>query len=218
MMNSVYLSYFINNNTPQYGGDDAIDIRQRSSISEGDSSNSTHISMPNHVGTHIDFPRHFSIDGKTINDYPADFWIFDRPYVFEYAADDEEIINLNKNQLESIPPQTDILFINTGFQQHRGTKKYWNNNPGLAPELALTLRERCPNLRIVGFDFISLSSYQNRMLGRDAHKEFLVKNDILIIEDMDFKELKNKVSRVVALPFMIDQADGGPITVIASYE
>ena len=217
-MKSVFLSYYVNNNTPQYGGDDAIAIYQRSSIAEGDSSNSKQISMPNHVSTHIDFPRHFSIDGKTLNDYPADYWIFRHPFVLEYAAADEEIIDLSENLLESIPSGTDILFINTGFQKNRGAKKYWNNNPGLSPGLAVKLRERCPDLKIVGFDFISLSSYQNRMLGREAHKEFLVKNDILVIEDMDFKNLKKGVSRVVALPFMIDQADGGPITVIASYE
>ena len=218
MMKSVYLSYYINNRTPQYGGDDAIAILQRSSIADGDSSNSKQISMPNHVGTHIDFPRHFSIDGKTLNDYPADFWTFDNPFVLDYNAADEEIIDLNESILESIPSGTDILFINTGFQKNRGTKKYWNNNPGLSPDLAFKLRERCSNLKIVGFDFISLSSYQNRILGREAHKEFLVKNNILVIEDMNFTNLQKGVSLVVALPFMIDQADGGPITVIASYE
>lgn len=217
-MKSVYLSFFINNSTPQYGGDDAIAIHQRSSIAKGDSSNSKQINMPNHVGTHIDFPRHFSIDGKTINNYPPDFWSFDDPFVLEYAAADEEIIDLNESLLESIPSGTDILFINTGFQKNRGAKKYWNNNPGLSPDLAFKLRKRCSNLKIVGFDFISLSSYQNRMLGREAHKEFLIKYNILVIEDMDFTNLKKEVSRVVALPFMIDQADGVPITVIAYYE
>ena len=76
-MSSVYLSFFTNDQTPQYGGDDSIRITQRSAISEGASSNSKHISMPNHVGTHIDFPRHFGVEGKTINDYPADFWTHD---------------------------------------------------------------------------------------------------------------------------------------------
>ncbi|MCK5699959.1 MAG: hypothetical protein KAI29_02365, partial [Cyclobacteriaceae bacterium] len=76
----------------------------------------------------------------------------------------------------------------------------------------------CPKLKIVGFDFISLSSYQNRMLGREAHKKFLVEHDILIIEDMNFSGLKGNISQLIALPIMIDQADGGPITVIAKYE
>ena len=56
------------------------------------------------------------------------------------------------------------------------------------------------------------------MLGREAHKKFLVEHDILVIEDMDFSGLKGNISQLIALPIMIDQADGGPITVIAKYE
>ena len=174
--------------------------------------------MPNHVGTHIDFPRHFGVDGKTINDYTAEFWTFNNPFVLEYKAQVEEMINLSEGILKEIPVETDFLLINTGFQKFRGTEKYWNNNPGLAPELAAPLKQRCPGLKVVGFDFISLSSYQNRMLGREAHRKFLLENDILVIEDMDFSQLRKDVKQVVALPLMIDQADGGPITVIASYE
>jgi kynurenine formamidase len=213
-LKSYYLSYFINKNTPQYGGDDAILISQRSTISKGDSSNSKNISMPNHVGTHIDFPRHFSINGKTINDYSADYWFFDNPYVLNYPAREEEIINFGE-KFRTIPKATDILLINTGFQKYRGTEKYWKFNPGLSPDLAGKLRKECPKLKAVGFDFISLSSYQNRILGREAHKQFLVEHDILIIEDMDFSLLRNKVSQLIAIPLMIDEADGSPVTVLA---
>jgi len=216
-MNFSYLSYFINNSTPQYGGDDAITISQRSAITKGDSSNSKFISMPNHVGTHIDFPKHFSVDGKTINDYPADFWVFNYPFVIDYQAKEEEIIEFEK-EINTIPANTDILLINTGFQKYRGKEKYWKFNPGLSPNLAAKLKKNCPKLKVVGFDFISLSSYQNRMLGREAHKKFLVEHDILVIEDMDFSGLKGNISQLIALPILIDQADGGPITVIAKYE
>ncbi len=216
-MNCTYLSYFINNDTPQYGGDKAIDIQQRSSISKGDSSNSTLLHLPNHVGTHIDFPKHFGDQGKTINDYDAGFWEFTQPFLLDYQADAEEVIDLAV-QLESIPKNTDFLLIRTGFKRFRGQEKYWNNNPGLAPELAERLRIHCPKLKAVGFDFISLSGYQNRMLGREAHREFLNKNDILIIEDMDLQHLPESIVKVMALPLMIDQVDGCPITVIAWHE
>ena len=216
-MNFSYLSYFINNTTPQYGDGDAIAISQYSAITKGDSSNSKFISMPNHVGTHIDFPKHFSVDGKTINDYPAEFWIFRHPFVVNYQAKEDEIIEF-ENEIKIIPDNTDILLINTGFQKYRGTEKYWKFNPGLSPKVATKLKKKCPELKAVGFDFISLSSYQNRMLGREAHKKFLVEHDILVIEDMDFSGLKSNLSELVALPLMIDQADGGPITVIAKYE
>ncbi len=218
MMKSVLLSFPIHNMTPQYGGARDITIRQRTSIARGDSSNSQFISMPNHVGTHIDFPKHFSADGKTINDYPAEFWFFHSPWLLDYPASEKEIIDFEESILDEIPVKTDILIIKTGFQQFRGHKKYWNDNPGLAPAMAKKIRVRCPGIKAVGFDFISLSSYQKRQLGREAHREFLVHNDILIIEDMDLSHLPGKVDQIVALPLLIDQVDGSPITVVANYE
>jgi kynurenine formamidase len=216
-MTCSYLSYFINNDTPQYGGAKAIDIQQGSSMSRGDSANSTLIQFPNHVGTHIDFPRHFGDHGKTLNDYEAGFWEFNKPCLIDYNAAEEEVIDQGV-EIESIPADTDLLLIRTGFEQFRGQEKYWNNNPGLAPQLAEKLRNRCPELKAVGFDFISLSSYQHRPLGRESHKEFLLRQDILIIEDMALSHIRGKIKRVTALPLMIDQVDGGPITVIAWHE
>jgi kynurenine formamidase len=118
-----------------------------------------------------------------------------------------------------IPVDTEFLIINTSFGSYREEVAYWNNNPGLSPSLAAPLKTRCPNLKAVGFDFISVSSYQNRLLGREAHKAFLLANDILLIEDMKLDEIQNKaIKSVTALPLLIDKIDGGPITIIAEYE
>ena len=76
-----YLSYYINESTPIYGGKKSIFIDHSSQIVNGDSSNSKYLKIPNHAGTHIDFPNHFSDHGKIINDYPASFWKFKDVYI-----------------------------------------------------------------------------------------------------------------------------------------
>ncbi len=215
-MKTIYLSYYINNQTPLYGGEKAIEISKRSEISKGASSNTKYLKLPNHTGTHIDFPNHFSDKEKTINDYPASFWKFDNIWVIEYFAGEEEIINDDVIPYSDVPAETEFLIIKTGFGKYRKEEKYWKNNPGLSPELAKTLKDRCPNLKAVGFDFISASSYQNRMLGREAHKEFLINHNILLIEDMKLDEIgKGVIKSITALPMMIDKIDGAPITIIA---
>ena len=78
---STYLSHFINENTPLYGGEKAVFVQERSQISKGASSNTKCLKLPNHCGTHIDFPNHFSDNGKTINDYSPKFWIFNHVYI-----------------------------------------------------------------------------------------------------------------------------------------
>ncbi|MDC0553783.1 cyclase family protein [Flavobacteriaceae bacterium] len=216
---TLFLSYYINQHTPIYGGEKAILIEKRSEISKGASSNTKYLKLPNHSGTHIDFPNHFSDDGKTINDYPASFWKFKKIHVISYAAKNDEIIDETLVENYDIPVDTEFLIINTKFGTYREEMIYWNNNPGLSPKLASPLKIRCPKLKAVGFDFISLTSYQNRLLGREAHKAFLLVNDILLIEDMKLNEVEDKVIKsVTALPLLIDKIDGCPISVIAEYE
>jgi arylformamidase len=218
-MNSIYLSYFINEYTPLYGGKKLIEIEKISEIVKGATSNSKFLKFPNHSGTHIDFPNHFDNEGKTVNDYSASFWKFSNVCVISYVPKVDEIIDLRLLNGNVVPYETEFLIINTGLCNDRDNVSYWNNNPGLSPKLASLLKKRCPNLKVVGFDFISVSSYQNRILGREAHREFLVENDILLIEDMKLDEIdKIKINSIIALPLLIDNIDGVPITIIANYE
>ena len=64
MSNYILLSHIISSNTPSYGNRDSVEIRSKSSIENGETANtSTWIFSNNHIGTHIDVPKHFSNDG-----------------------------------------------------------------------------------------------------------------------------------------------------------
>ena len=215
MKKYTYLSYFLDQKTPLYGGKSGISIKKLDDISSGDSANTKTISMHNHSGTHIDFPNHFFETGKVSSDYDADFWFFENPFMLKIKAKENQIILLDKTIVNNIPVETDFLIINTGFYKFRGQKKFWNNNPGIHPDLAAVLRKRCPNLKILGMDFISLTSYQHRALGKVAHREFLGDNDILLVEDMKLDELKKSPSRIVCLPILIQGIDGCPVTILS---
>ena len=210
-----YLSYFLDEKTPLYGGKSGISIKKLDDISSGDSANTKTINLHNHSGTHIDFPNHFFDKGKVSSDYDAKFWIFENPFMLKIKAKENQIILLNKSIVNNIPVETDFLILNTGFYKFRGQKKFWNNNPGIHPDLATVLRKRCPNLKILGMDFISLTSYQHRALGKVAHREFLGDNDILLVEDMKLDELKKSPTKVICLPILIKGIDGCPVTILA---
>ncbi len=216
MTNKIYLSHFLNDTTPLYGGASDLEIVQIRDMTQGDTSNNSFLKMPNHAGTHLDYPRHFSAEGKHSQDYSADFWFFENPFVLNYQASENEIITLEK-EINTIPSETDFLILNSGFQRFRGTEKFWKNNPGMSPESADLLRKKCPDLRIIGFDFISLTAYQNRPLGRVSHKKYLIQNDILIIEDMDLSQLPNAIQKLYCFPLLISKIDGTPITIIAEF-
>ncbi len=203
--------------TPIYGGGQGISISSDRSILKGDTANTKLITLYNHSGTHIDFPNHFFEQGKTADNYSADFWIFENPYLVYRKAEENEIFFLSDDEMKKIPSEIDFLIIKTGFGEFRGEDKYWKYNPGFAPRFANMLRDKFPNLKVIGMDFISLTSFQNRELGREAHRMFLGGDrPILLIEDMDLSKITNSPKSILCLPLLINGLDGSPVTIIAS--
>ena len=72
---------------------------------------------------------------------------------------------------------------------------------------------------VVGFDFISITSWKYRQLGRERHKAFLAppgnEKPILAIEDMALKSIKNNIGRVIVAPIFVEDGNGAPVTVFA---
>lgn len=215
----IYLSYSLNAETPVYGGGNSIKIRQEKSIEKGDLCNSSYWSLSNHLGTHIDFPRHFVQAGKTSGDYGPEFWIFYSPFILDISlVEPGFIVEPEAVDLDAVPNNIDMLVIKTGFCRLREKDIYWKKNPGFAPGLAALLRKRFPYLRILGFDSISLSSFARRKIGREAHKAFLdYPRPILLLEDMDLSMVDNsmKLKQVIVSPLRVEGADGAPCTVFA---
>jgi len=211
----IWLSHKITNKTPLYGGAKTLNIKSTNSIKDGSSSNSLYLSMPNHCGTHIDVPKHFIDDGKTIDQYSPDSWIFNSPILIEVEVEDSGLIE--PEDINRSIGNADLLLFRTRYEKYRERDKYWKTNPGLSPNLARFLRENCPNLRAIGLDSISISSYQKREEGREAHKIFLG-NDfdstpIILIEDMSLVGYKQSIVKVVLCPLIIENGDGAPCTV-----
>jgi len=214
---NIFLSYFLDSETPLYGGSKGVIINKDRSIENGDSANTKIIKFNNHSGTHIDFPNHFIKDGNTSSFYDADFWHFNKIFLINVIVEKNQVINLTKDILDNVPKNIDFLIIKTGFGKFRKTEDYWKFNPGISPETGYLLKKLFPDLKIIGFDFISLTSFQNRELGRLAHKAFLGgEKPILIIEDMDLTEIEDSPKSLVCLPIMLSNVDGAPVTIIAT--
>jgi arylformamidase len=214
-----YLSYFMNKNTPLYGGAMGVEVSINSSLGKGDSSNTKKLAFHNHSGTHIDFPNHFILEGKTSQAYKANDWVFQHPYLLTVEAEENELIFLTTKELKKLPRETDFLILKTGFGKFRGQEKYWKYNPGLSPDLADMLRAHLPNLRVIGMDFISITSYQNREIGRVAHRNFLGGDTpLLLVEDMDLSSLSISPKYLICSPLLIDDLDGSPVTIFAEID
>jgi arylformamidase len=217
-MKKIFLSYVLSPKTPAYGNGPSLQMQQVKNMACGDSCNQFEFSMNNHLGTHVDCPHHFDANGKKIDEYPAEFWFFEKCFLLEVFAKDAELIDLS-SWISKIPSDVEFLIVKTGFCHRREESVYWQQNPGMAPISGVVLRQNFPKLKAIGLDLISLSSYQHRAEGRVAHKEFLEENKegapILIIEDMDLRYLESSPSRVFVSPLRIEGLDGSPVTILA---
>jgi len=208
-MQPIYLSYHLNEKTPAYGGEvGLVRLERIRSISNGDTSNNMHFNFPGHIGTHIDFPYHFSDNGKKCKDYPAGFWIFNKVGFINCPIERvaEEIITL--------PVDIEILILKTGYGLLRQEQEYWSDQPVIPASYAAMLRSRFHSLRVFGFDMISLTSKRERSEGKLAHELFLLEYEILVLEDMNLSELHESPQKLFIAPLLIENADGVPCTVI----
>lgn len=211
------MSHSLAANTPSYGDKEKFDSALQSDISNGDSSNQTRFTMSVHLGTHIDFPKHFFLDGQSSDDFDASFFAFQKPLFLRVEPKGSVICDELICRLDAIENDGyDILLVETQSWKFRGDERYWSANYGFAPQVADFLREKFPTIRVFGFDSISVSSFTNRVLGREAHRAFLdPKSPILLLEDMDFSALNGRVLRSLTVaPLRIGDADGAPCTVI----
>ena len=206
-----YLSYFLKENTPAYGGEEgSVMFEKLRQISLGHTSNNSKFIFPSHIGTHIDFPFHFDNNGKKCNDYKPSFWIFNKIGLINCSVDEIE------SKIQNIPSDIELLILKTGFGINRNQSSYWKSQPIINSNLASLFKIKFPKLRVFGFDLISLTSKLNREEGKIAHQKFLIENEILILEDMNLVDLNEAPKSVIIAPLLVDGADGSPCTVIAT--
>ncbi len=222
MRNNISLSHIVSQSSPAYGNRDRVFIRDNSSILKGETANSScWIFSNNHIGTHIDSPRHFSATGKKTYEFDINDFFYDRVALIDIECRSGLLISRAdvEKVVDQISEDTELLLIRTGYERYRTEDKYWNDSPGLAAELADFFRGRFPALRCVGFDFISLTSWNFRPEGRVSHRAFLCPEGdikiILVIEDMALAAIQTKIKSVVVAPLFVEDGNGGAVTVFA---
>lgn len=215
----IFLSYTLTPSTPSYGNHNTFKLDKQNAIAQRGTANNSMITTTVHIGTHLDMPYHFYENGQTINSYDADFFIFTKILFLEIAPKNFVIKEEILEKLRHIPNDGyEILIVKTGSCNIRENKKYWQENYGFHPDIYDFLIEKFDSIRIFGFDTLSVSSFQDRPTGREAHKRFLnPKKPILLLEDMDLNTINEfcNFSSLIVAPLRIEQCDGIPCTVMA---
>lgn len=215
------LSYMLEETSPVHIGLKELKLVHNNQIVEN-GYNTYLINVENHSGTHVDAPGHFMEEGKIISDYSPDELVFNNPIIVDIPKGQNELIkiwDISKIDFKD----TDCILFNTGFGKFRESdrKKYLTQNPGISPEVIYFIRKNLKNVRCIGIDCVSMSSYQNPESGEEAHLNAFEKNvefgePLLLIEDMKLDLVKNEdLESIIVVPWHIKGIDSAPCTVLA---
>lgn len=216
-MNYRLLSYPFNEKTPIYGKRYSFQIKKERQIKKNETCNTFMLSFLNHSGTHIDAPRHYFNHGCPVGKLDISELVFYRPFIIDLHQKNDELIV--KEDLKKIT-RCDILLLRTGFYKFRRLDKYIFHNPGISVEAAEFIRREHPYIKAIGIDTISISGFQNRPEGRQAHKILLTRNGypgkpVLLIEDMNLADYSRLIKKIYVVPLFVEKIDSAPCTVIA---
>lgn len=196
----------------------ALDWRARFGDGQGKDNQTSSTRIFNHHGTHIDAPLHVFPDGRAVDAFPIEHFVFDRVVVASCPEPAEAVAFRDIAGLERADDDCELLVVKTGLgaRRHGDPEGYAMDCPGFAAEAADALRRRFPRLRALGFDMFGVERVASgRARGWPVHKAFLKDPPLLLIEDMLLDGIEAGAAlRVVALPLLIP-AEAAPATVLA---
>jgi arylformamidase len=200
------VSVSISNNLPIYPGDPEIKITRTHSLEKGDIARVSHLSFNTHIGTHIDPPAHFVMDGKTLDHIPLDLLIGPARVIDVGDVDSIGPENLERTDLDSV---TRLIFKTRNSRFWRESNEFRKDFVYLEPEGAELLVKL--GIKLVGIDYLSIEKFN---FDKPATHWTLLGNNIIIVEGLDLSEVPPGDYELICLPLKIKDGDGGPARVV----
>ena len=205
-MKYIDISLTIKKNLPQWPGSKPIKIKRIMDLNKGHLVNVSWIGIDVHTGTHIDAPKHFIKNGKSIDKINLNKLI-GRCYLCNTGNKDEINIDFLKNL--DIPRGIDKILFKTKNSDLWRYKKFHKDFVALTPNAAKWIVEKGINL--VGIDYLSIQKFGEK---DDKTHKILLKKGVVIIEGLNLKDIKQGIYEIIALPIKIKSSDGAPTRVI----
>lgn len=178
--------------------------------------NIQYYSAPTHVGTHVDAPRHFITEGKTIDELSLDRFAGEG-VVLDVSKDEPvEITVYDVETTAGAVRDGDIVLLYTGWEDKYGTPEY-DPHPWVSEDLAQWFVDK--KVKLLGVDNITPDipgpHRPEGWLEFPVHRT-LLGNGVLIAEHLcNLAPLTGQRLEIQGLPVPIDGGDGAPARFVA---
>ena len=133
--------------------------------------NAQYIQTSNHMGTHLDAPRHFVTNGMTIDEIPLE-WLYGDGVIVDLRDEMSDLAAYTPEMIESRVEirDGDLLILHTGWERfaqfgaEANEERYVHTHPGAHPDMVQWLIDR--KIRVWGVDVISTDHPMNLPIGR----------------------------------------------------
>jgi len=198
----------ISEDLPVWPDDPPIKLSLAFDLSEGDAANVTAIQMSAHTGTHIDAPRHFIPEGLAVDQLPLDRLI--GPCRVVDLLHLKTCIDRADLEILDLKDITRLLFkTQNSLREAYRKQPFQSDYIALSPQAAAYLKNE--NIQLIGIDAFSIEAYEN--IDHATH-HILLKNNVIIIEGLDLKDVPAGDYELIALPIKLKDADGAPTRVV----
>ncbi len=196
----------ITNDLPVWPGDPRVSLKRISRIEDGADANVSSVYMSVHSGTHMDAPKHFVDEGKTIDQLPLAALV--GPVQVVHVPEAVKVITGEVVKSSGIQPGVERVLFKTRNSHFWPGKEFRTDFTAVDEEGAKALVDL--KLRLVGIDYLSIAPYDD---SRPAHF-ILLKNEIAILEGCDLSRINPGFYTLFALPTKFGGADGAPVRAV----
>jgi arylformamidase len=188
--------------------DPRVTVRLVRDPAKGDPVTMSQLTMISHTGTHIDSPRHFFVDGTTIDALPLETFIGPARVIEIKDTDSIKPAELEPYDIQS---GERILFKTKNSSWVYDSDKFVTPYVYISNEAALFLVEK--KVQLVGIDYITVGGYATREDNRVVHKLFL-NGGVSILEEVNLKGVKPGRYELIAVPLRFRKLDAAPCRAI----
>lgn len=187
---------------PVWTGENKLAITHKASMPKGDFANVTHLAMGSHTGTHIDAPRHFVDGGKTTLEIPLEKLVGPCQVVDFQGFEKIMAADLQAKFAEQKPAEKLLFKTDNSRLWDNPKHEFYLDFCALTNDAAQWCVDH--GVHLVGIDYLSIQLYHDPF---DTHVT-LLSNEVVIVENLDLREVEAGEYRLICLPLKIEGVEG----------